>query len=651
MSELYMHKFVGRAWDKFCQSDDHIVPDPGNKRLDGHFMLGVSHKKRHSELVSDSSNTRDRSAARYVDQEGDQDGIPPLRKRRNTMLEKDSWPHTPDSPLTSAFNSDPVKEASNISFDSTMLSTHGLKSNNRNSNSGEFGGLDTILDDNDIKYFENAENKDSIDLLYCDWPEIENFEDIDSMFRNCESTFDLGVRREDDMGWLSSDDTGGSGNVLRSNVKFPYLEPNEVENISENHEFSNSFSVDDSAMISAPIRYKDSSWTSEKSDSCRSFVMGPDIADCKDGFIPQEQVDGSEFNINIQPTISTNSHSRSGSASVTSDHKNQISQEMQSKGKSKEHYLGNYILPCEVGKLSSGLTSHQILQSVHMQQQLALDSYGYSQNSISNMHSNNSHLSDPSSVNPKLYLVKSETSDLTSISPRDSSHASNQLQYMEGSPDPGIEATALPMCERRKKLHCRQGNLSSLQDSLKDGCVTVQASMNDPGLGRKYENHFNAAELGSSNIQERSTMRPDMDDIFLEAASFCQQLQLVMEKLDFRTKLCIRDSLYRLAQSAEQRHNRANLSAGCGEGDDETNRYTTFMDMETDTNPIDRSVAHLLFHQSSDSSTNLVQDSFPFKSSSVVIGPATSPPVLANNLVREGNVSEVEEVTDEKTLV
>ncbi|KAL8467900.1 hypothetical protein ACS0TY_031228 [Phlomoides rotata] len=158
---------------------------------------------------------------------------------------------------------------------------------------------------------------------------------------------------------------------------------------------------------------------------------------------------------------------------------------------------------------------------------------------------------------------------------------------------------------------------NSMQDSLKDGCVTVQASMNDPGLGGKYENHFNAAELGSSNIQERSTMRPDMDDIFPEAASFCQQLQLVMEKLDFQTKLCIRDSLYRLAQSAEQRHNRANLSAGYGEGDDETNRYTSFMDMETDTNPIDRSVAHLLFHQSSDSSTNLVQDSFPFKSSSV----------------------------------
>lgn len=144
-----------------------------------------------------------------------------------------------------------------------------------------------------------------------------------------------------------------------------------------------------------------------------------------------------------------------GIFSQTSERKKPICQEMQSEGKSKEHYLGNYILPSEDGKLSSGLTSHQVLQSVHMQQQLPPDLFGYSLNSISNMHSDNSHLSDPSSVNPKLSLVKSETSDLTSISPRDS----------------------------------------------------------------------------SQNIQESSTMSPDLDDITLEAASFCQQLQLVMEKV------------------------------------------------------------------------------------------------------------------------
>lgn len=36
-------------------------------------------------------------------------------------------------------------------------------------------------------------------------------------------------------------------------------------------------------------------------------------------------------------------------------------------------------------------------------------------------------------------------------------------------------------------------------------------------------------------------------------------------QLDIRTKLCIRDSLYRLARSAEQRHNCANLNENISE--------------------------------------------------------------------------------------
>lgn len=101
-----------------------------------------------------------------------------------------------------------------------------------------------------------------------------------------------------------------------------------------------------------------------------------------------------------------------------------------------------------------------------------------------------------------------------------------------------------------------------------------------------------------------------LDGISLEATSF-RQLQQVMEQLDIRTKLCIRDSLYRLARSAEQRHNCANLNENISEDkfirvassiDQDANRSGGFLDLETDTNPIDRSVAHLLFHRPSDPS-------------------------------------------------
>ena len=40
--------------------------------------------------------------------------------------------------------------------------------------------------------------------------------------------------------------------------------------------------------------------------------------------------------------------------------------------------------------------------------------------------------------------------------------------------------------------------------------------------------------------------------------------------------------------------------------------------METDTNPIDRSIAHLLFHRPSDPSMSLPNDTITFKSSAMV---------------------------------
>ncbi|KAK6143714.1 hypothetical protein DH2020_024062 [Rehmannia glutinosa] len=551
MSDVHAYEFVDRAWDEFCWSDDHLVPHTGSKRLDDSRTLGDNHKKPRCELT----RTGDRSAATYVDQGRELAGFSIPSKRKNTMLEKDLWSHKLNGAFISASNSDPIKEPSSLASDNTMPSTHSLKSTNAHPNVSKFCGSDTTLGDKntivdnnsfnyplgdlnhtgtDLHYFGNAENKDSNDFLYYGWPEIGNFEDIDGMFRGCDSTFGLGVPKDNELGWLSSaDDLGGSGDVVKPDVKFPCPEPNVVENISE---FSKGHSITDSGMTNAPIGYKKSSWTSDKSDSCVSFVMRPATADRKDGFTPQEQIN---------------------------KHKTQIKLQNQSDGKSKEHCIGNGSsnnfsdLPNEVTQLPSGITSHHAFPSVHMQQKQHAgcpDLYNYLQDPISNGNSDNSRtrLSDPASVNLKPSTVISETTDITSISPRDSSNAS-----------------------QREKLHRCEGRRSSMSSSLKNGSAIGQGSEFDSDSVGKYENHKDTegvslatpAELGSSNLQESSTMSSRLDDISLEAASF-RQLQLVMERLDLRMKLCIRDSLYRLAWSAEQRHNHANLNDGFGYGGD-----------------------------------------------------------------------------------
>ncbi|XP_057803056.1 protein LNK1 isoform X2 [Salvia miltiorrhiza] len=661
MSDLFAHECVDIAWDDFFLDDDRTVPHHGSKRPADHSTLGENNKRCRRELSSISNNTGE-SATKYVDHRKEKSEISPLSNTRDTMLEKDSWSSKPSGPFTSGSDNELNKEASSLACDSAIPLPHGLKSKNRDLNISELRKHDAILNNNtslvddspfsfpigdvnhtgnDNSFFEHAQNKDSSDLLYCGWSEIENFDDIDRIFRS-DSTLGLGVCKEDELSWLSSSlYIGGPGDDLKSDAKFPLPDPCEVKTISGKHDFSNGNSPNNFAMTNAPITYKDCSWTSEKSDSYTSFLIGPDIEDSKDGFAPPEQGIGS--NANKQPRISTSNHFRAGDPAVTSKHKKQIKLQSQPESKSNVHRLENgglaqiSDLQNEIMKPRSGLTSDEALASLHVQQQPltpASDSNSCLENPISNMHIKDNHPSNPSSVNLEQPIVKSETNDLASISSRDSHHASGQLQYMDGFPGPPSKETALVACGQREKLESCQGNITSELDSLRTGSVTIQASMSDPGLVGKYENHCDlqgvssvtATEMGSSNMQESSTMVPDLDDISLEAASF-HQLQLVTKQLDIRTKLCIRDSLYRLAQSAEQRRRNPDLNDSFGDESDVaggaseaegTNRCTGFMDIETDTNPIDRSVAHLLFHRPTDSSTTPARDSFNFKSPSAV---------------------------------
>ncbi|KAL8536159.1 hypothetical protein ACS0TY_011700 [Phlomoides rotata] len=548
------------------------------------------------------------------------------------MLEKGQWSLAPNGVFSS---SDSTKEGSSLASENTTPSSRDIKNNHMNSSCYELCGNVAILGDkitdvdsnsfsdplsginhtgNNLNFFENAEDKDSSDFSYYDWPGIENFEDVNRMFRNCDSTFGLGASKENGLDWFSSaDNVGGSGDVMNSDLKFSCPESNPVENISPDHDSLKSYSFNDSAMMSAPVGLKDSPWMSDKLDSYVSFVNGPAISHGKEGFIPKAQMN---------------------------EHQKQAKPQNQSKGKRKDHGFGNgcvgYMnkLPNEVLQISSGTISHHVFPSLHMQQQqhaLGSDHCNYLENHHSYMHADNSPLSDLTLVNPTSSAVKSEANYLTSTSPRDSSHPSNQLSFMDGCHDSPLTVTPTGT-GKREKLHSHQGARSSVDSILKHTNAIVHTALDDPGSiaketqysGAKSENHsdiedghlFIPSELGSSNAQESSTTSSGTDDISLEAASFCQ-LQLVMEQLDLRTKACIRDSLYRLAQSAEQRHyNQTNLNGGCGDGTSSSGAFMSegenkLLDMETDTNEIDRSVAHLLFHRSSESSPMPAHDSLP----------------------------------------
>ncbi|KAI8545956.1 hypothetical protein RHMOL_Rhmol07G0078100 [Rhododendron molle] len=98
-----------------------------------------------------------------------------------------------------------------------------------------------------------------------------------------------------------------------------------------------------------------------------------------------------------------------------------------------------------------------------------------------------------------------------------------------------------------------------------------------------------------------------VDDCHSVEAITLHQLQEIVAKLDIRMRIFMRDSLFRLAQSAMHRHYAGDTSSiNKNSGDelefctDETSSHMSFTripDVETETNRIDRAVAHLLFHR------------------------------------------------------
>lgn len=117
----------------------------------------------------------------------------------------------------------------------------------------------------------------------------------------------------------------------------------------------------------------------------------------------------------------------------------------------------------------------------------------------------------------------------------------------------------------------------------------------------------------SSEQDDSDILSVVVDDCCSIEVAILHQIQNKIDKLDVNTRLCIRDSLFRLAQSAKLRHysNDTSCSNGSSKADplakeeSRHNRLSQVPDTETATNPIDRAVAHLLFHRSLESSPSL----------------------------------------------
>ncbi|KAF7824700.1 protein LNK2-like isoform X1 [Senna tora] len=163
---------------------------------------------------------------------------------------------------------------------------------------------------------------------------------------------------------------------------------------------------------------------------------------------------------------------------------------------------------------------------------------------------------------------------------------------------------------------------------ITQNCLLEIQNRSYDGVNPEVEDLSTFSALDASVEQDDSnTISVDMDVCFVEE-TVLYRLQDIISKLDIKIRLSIRDSLFRLAQSAMQRHyasdtsstnksTREELDAVAREEINYQNRdesivsvvfadnarsvinlvYDRMHDVETETNPIDRTVAHLLFHR------------------------------------------------------
>ncbi|XP_052147100.1 protein LNK1-like isoform X1 [Oryza glaberrima] len=394
------------------------------------------------------------------------------------------------------------------------------------------------------------------DLTYIDWPAIDNFEDVDNLFRRCDSTYgQQQLPNTDELSWIPSSDAMYSSDVA--------MQPG----------FESSYSdygiLDDLSAFNC---------TEDKSLT----TADPSSAVC------DEQFDDS-YLFNEQKTEDVY-----GEQAYQRDAMELLSSDQICTGQENLDMIGN--------RYSSENAMEQ-----PEDQKFSIAS-GSQLSSSQNLLNQKNHLdsTSPSNITSESYPERN-----CQIIPSGASFAERNLKV------------------QKKVASSTSGQLISDNVTGHPGHQTLTRRASYPcenheigkrSLGKRGLGHSDVA-MGTSMVVDGSFVSSISSDNSVEENSF-RQLQDAVSQLDVKTKMCIRDGLYRLARSAQNRQvfpNTMNNNGDSHNVKDMQNAETSgkFVDpgsIETQTNPIDRSIALLLFHQPSEHVTGAVDEAASLKS-------------------------------------
>ncbi|CAN6289260.1 unnamed protein product [Urochloa humidicola] len=389
------------------------------------------------------------------------------------------------------------------------------------------------------------------DLNYIDWPGIDNFEDVDTLFRS-DSTY--GQQQLDDpdgLSWIpsSSDAVYSSDAALQQGFETSYSDYGILDDLSafQCTEDKSLPLVDPSAAL-CDNQFNDTYMFSEQKNV---NAYGEQIYQGDMMELPTDQICNGNGNIDML---------QAG---------NQYSSE-------------NAIQGIEDKKFSIASTSQLSSSQNLLKQSHHLDS------------------SSPSNITSESYPEK--------FSPSGGSFAQKNSKAQKKTVN----------IQPRQPTSDNVANRHTQTLTRRASYLSENYGTENRGLGKRTFGDPQVT-MGTSMAVDGSFVSSMSSDNSVEESSF-RQLQDAVSQLDVQTKLCIRDGLYRLARSAQNRQVFPNNSNGDSQDvkdmqNAETSRkFADPQSIETQTNPIDRSIALLLFHQSSDHASGAVDDALSLKS-------------------------------------
>ncbi|XP_052159731.1 protein LNK2 isoform X2 [Oryza glaberrima] len=543
---------VGDAiWAEFNENEDHIVPYP--KDTEDSALVSVGDQKKNDEETDNIPGLTERSSSGQTE-------FPVLEKQpasqasehySATQLDVESWPDLP------SLNATLDRNYSDDNIASTYLDFSSAPSLEK------VTGNTTVQLDGETEVFGNDHEEKSNSFLDCDWGNIGDFDDFDRLFSNGDSIFG------NEMVADGSNFLSASSDLVDTTVQsipFPHIPLN--KQLSSDH--GSSLLINETS-----------------------------------GGTTEQESKGDVQKKSVRSRRRTEERGKSKMSNSTSG----FSQNQGQHRPASSHSLAKVpAQPLQTQYLL--LHDNKNMGQLQQANQFIFPGYGYPSYQfpgiplMSNVQAE-SHQTKPATTNYR-----------TSIdSPKQSSSA-EKSQDIPSRPLMMTPQEKIEKLRRRQQMQAliaiQQQQQQFGQDGSGSDTMVPQAyspkSKNPDSLGSSVVIDDNANKVfsleliptGHEEIQKSSGIP---DDLFIEEKIY-YQLQDALAKLDTRTRRCIRDSLLRLAHSVSERQITSDRSSAnkSNKDDDEVSEDTSkrrspASEAETNTNPIDRIVAHLLFHK------------------------------------------------------